>query len=121
PPASPPAVDLLDIGQATGDQNPNVNACGYYYLPNEHSGDVATTIKDLQRAGVNVYRLTAPLTIDGAHRFAHFDINAVQDGSSPALTETTTLPTGTLDIPMDQPPKHWIQSVMGEDPFLPFH
>jgi len=117
---SPPAVDLLDIGQATGDQNPNVSVCGYYYLPDAHAGDVATTIKDLQRAGVNVYRLTAPLTIAGAHRFGNFDIDAVP-GQSPALTETTTLPIGTLYIPMDQPTKHWIQSVMGENPFLPFH
>jgi Zinc carboxypeptidase len=118
---SPPAVDLLDIGQATGDQNPNVNVCAYYYVPNAHSGDVATTIKELQRAGVNVYRLTAPLTIAGAHRFGNFDINAVQGGLSPALTETTTLPIGTLYIPMDQRTKHWIQAVMGENPFLPFH
>jgi hypothetical protein len=118
---SPPAVDLLDIGQATGDQNPNTNVCGYYFLPNAHSGDVAQTIKDLQRAGVNVYRLTAPLTIAGAHRFANFDINAVQGGPSPALTEATTLPVGTLYIPMDQPTKHWIQAVLGENPYLPFH
>jgi hypothetical protein len=118
---SPPAVDLLDIGQATGDQNPNVNVCGYYFLPNAHSGDVAGTIKDLQRAGVNVYRLTAPLTIAGAHRFGDFDINAVQGGPSPALTQTATLPVGTLYIPMAQGTKHWIQAVLGENPFLPFH
>ena len=118
---SPPAVDLLDIGQASGDQNPNVNVCAYYFVPGAHSGDVATTIKELQRAGVNVYRLTAPLTIDGAHEFGHLNINAVQGGSSPALTETKTLPAGTLYIPMDQGTKHWIQAVMGENPFLPFH
>jgi hypothetical protein len=34
------------------DQDPNVNACGYFYLPNAHSGDVATTMKDLQSVGV---------------------------------------------------------------------
>jgi hypothetical protein len=118
---SPPAVDLLDIGQATGDQNPNVDVCGYYYLPDAHSGDVATTIRELQRAGVGVYRLTAPLTIDGAHRFGNFDIDAVQGGASPALTETTSLPAGTLYIPMEQGTKHWIQAVLGENPFLPFH
>ncbi|HEY3101597.1 MAG TPA: hypothetical protein VGL14_21925, partial [Methylomirabilota bacterium] len=118
---SPPAIDLLDIGQATGDQNPNVSICGYYFLPNAHSGDVATTIKELQRAGVNVYRLTAPLTIAGAHRYGNFNINAVQGGPSPALTETTTLPAGTLYIPLDQGTKHWINAVLEENPFLPFH
>src|SRR5207247_1468098 len=33
----------------------------------------------------------------------------------------TTLPIGTRYIPMDQPTKHWIQAVLGENPFLPFH
>ncbi|HXJ64044.1 MAG TPA: hypothetical protein VNN79_09845, partial [Actinomycetota bacterium] len=91
------------------------------FLPDAHSGDVATTIRDLQRAGVDVYGLTAPLTIAGAHRFGNFDIHAVQGGASPALTETTTLPVGTLYIPMEQGTKHWIQAVLGENPFLPFH
>ena len=39
---------------------------------------------------------------------------------SPALTETMTLPAGTLYIPMNQGTKHWIQAVLGENPFLPF-
>ena len=38
---SPPAVDNYEIGQPNIDQNPNVNVCGYYYLPDAHSGDVA--------------------------------------------------------------------------------
>jgi hypothetical protein len=39
---------------------------------------------------------------------------------SPALTETMTLPAGTLYIPLNQGTKHWIQAVLGENPFLPF-
>ncbi|HEX3669017.1 MAG TPA: hypothetical protein VHY55_07685 [Acidimicrobiia bacterium] len=118
---APPAIDLLDIGQATGDQNPNTSVCGYYFLPNSHAGDMATTIKDLQRAGVNVYQLTSPLTIAGAHRFGNNNVSAVQGGPSPALTGVETLPVGTLYIPLDQPTKHWIQAVLGENPYLPFH
>jgi hypothetical protein len=118
---APTVIDLLDIGQATIDQNPNASVCGYYFLPNTHAGDTATTIKELQRAGVNVYRLTAPVTISGAHRFGNFDVNAVQGGPSPALTEVATLPAGTLWIPLNQPTKHWIQAVLGENPYLPFH
>ena len=118
---SPPAIDLLDIGQATGDQNPNTNVCGYYFLPNAHSGDVAQTIKDLQRAGVNVYRLNSPLAMPGVHRFGNDNIDLAQGAGSPALTETATLPAGTLYVPLDQPTKHWIQSVLGENPYLPFH
>jgi Zinc carboxypeptidase len=118
---APTVIDLLDIGQAAKDQDPNTSVCGYYFTPNSHSGDVAQTIKDLQRAGVNVYRLTAPLTIAGAHRFGNFNVTAAQGGPSPALTETTTLPVGTLYVPLDQPTKHWIQGVLGENPYLPFH
>jgi hypothetical protein len=118
---SPEAIDLLDIGQATGDQNPNTSVCGYYFLPNAHAGDVSTTIADLRRAGVTVYRLDAPVTIAGPHRFGNFDINAIQGGPSPALTEVVTLPAGTLWIPLSQPTKHWIQAVLGENPYLPFH
>ena len=35
---------------------------------------------------------TAPSRWPASHRFGNFDINAVQGGPSPALTETTTLP-----------------------------
>ena len=118
---APTVIDLLDIGQVAKDQDPNTSVCGYYFLPGAHSGDVAQTVKDLQRAGVNVYRLTAPLTIAGAHRFGNFDVSAVQGSGSPVLTETATLPVGTLWVPLDQPTKHWIQAVLGENPYLPFH
>ena len=45
----------------------------------------------------------------------------MQGGPSPALTEVATLPAGTLYVPLDQPTKHWIQAVLGENPYLPFH
>ena len=88
---SPPNIDLFEVGQSTIQQNPNVDVCGYYFLPNQHSGDVASTIKELQLVGVNVYKLNAAVTVPGVHRFGNFDINAVQGGPSPALTETMTL------------------------------
>jgi hypothetical protein len=118
---SPPIIDQFEIGQSEIDQNPNVDVCGYYYLPGKHSGDVAQTVRDLQFVGVRVYRLDHPVTVPGAHRFGDFDINAAQGGPSPARTATTTLPTGTLYIPMSQQNKHWIQAVLGENPFLPFN
>jgi len=49
---SPPAVDQYEIGQPNIDQEPNVDVCGYYYVPNSHSGDVASKIKDLELMGV---------------------------------------------------------------------
>lgn len=118
---SPPAIDFYEIGQSTISQNPNVNVCGYYFLPGAHSGDVAATIKELQVVGVHAYKLDQAVTVSGAHRFGNFDINAVQGGASPALTETKTLPAGTLYIPMNQGNKHWIQAVLDENPFLPFN
>lgn len=118
---SPPVVDNYEIGQSTIDQNPNVNVCGYYFLPDQHSGDVAQTLSDLQQAGVKVYRLGSAVTAPGVHRYGDFDINAVQGGASPDRTQTMTLPAGTLYIPMAQGEKHWIQAVLGENPFLPFN
>ncbi len=118
---SPPVVDQYEIGQSSIDQNPNVSVCGYYYLPGRHSGDVAQTIKDLQDAGVKVYKLDQAVTVPAAHQFGQFDINAVQGTGSPDLTQTVTLPTGSLYIPLAQGAKHWIQAVLGENPYLPFN
>jgi hypothetical protein len=118
---SPPAVDQYEIGQSAIDQNPNVSVCGYYYLPGRHSGDVAQTIKDLQEAGVSVYKLDRPVTVPAVHQFGQFDINAVQGHGSPDLTQTMTLPAGTLYIPLAQGMKHWIQAVLDENPYLPFN
>jgi hypothetical protein len=118
---SPPLVDQYEIGQSSIDQEPNVNVCGYYYLPGKHSGDVAQTIKDLQFVGVKVYRLDQPVTVPGVHQFGDFDINAVQGQGSPDRTKSLTLPAGTLYIPMAQGMKHWIQAVLDENPYLPFN
>src|SRR5207245_2622245 len=118
---SPPVVDQYEIGQSSIDQNPNVNVCGYYYLPGGHAGDVAQTIKDLQDAGVKVYKLDQAVTAPAAHQFGQFNINAVQGQGSPDLTQTVTLSAGTLYIPLAQGPKHWIQAVLGEHPYLPFN
>jgi hypothetical protein len=118
---SPPAVDQYEIGQSSIDQEPSVSVCGYYYLPGQHSGDVAQTIKDLQYAGVRVYRLNKPVTAAGAHQFGNFDISAVAGQGSPDRTATVTLPAGTLYIPLAQGTKHWIQAVLGENPYLPFN
>ena len=89
-------------------QQPTGTVCGYFYKPGLHSGDVAKLVADLESTGVNVYRLDQAVTIDGVHEFG------------PDGTQTETLPAGTLWIPMDQPMKHWIQAVLGEDPFIPF-
>ena len=91
------------------EQQPSGTVCGYFYKPGLHSGDVAKLMRDLQSTGVNVYRLDQDVTVaNGVHHFG------------PGGSVTDTLPAGTLWIPMAQPQKHWIQAVLGEEPFVPF-
>jgi len=59
--------------------------------------------------------------VPGVHQFGNFNINAVAGQGSPDLTSTVTLPAGTLYIPLAQGTKHWIQAVLGENPYLPFN
>src|SRR3712207_335800 len=64
-------------------------------------------IKHMQKQGVHVYRLEHDTNTNGVRVYG--------TGTS----STAVLPKGTLYIPMNQPLKHWIQAVMGEDPFEP--
>ena len=91
-------------------QQPTGNVCGYFYKPGLHSGDTAKLMRDLISSEVNVYRLDQPVTVDRRRRTS----------SGPRGPKTDTLPAGTLFIPMAQPQKHWIQAILGEDPFIPF-
>jgi hypothetical protein len=61
----------------------------------------------MQETGVKVFRLNSAATLSGVREY----------GKDAA---TSTLPAGTLYIPMNQGMKHWIQSVMGENPFIPY-
>ncbi|HEY3086890.1 MAG TPA: hypothetical protein VGJ59_02370 [Jatrophihabitantaceae bacterium] len=117
---SPPVVDQYEIGQSSIDQEPNTDVCGYYYLPGKHAGDVADTVAELQLVGVRVYRLDHSVTVSSAHRFGDFAVDT-PPGQSPVRTATVTLPAGTLYIPLSQGTKHWIQAVLGENPYLPFN
>ena len=92
-------------------QQPRGSVCGYFFKPDVHSGDAARVLNELIETGVEVYRLDAPVEgLEGVHVF----------GTAPDTTTTDTLPAGTLWIPSAQPQKHWLQAVLGEDPFIPF-
>lgn len=91
-------------------QQPDVPVCGYYYLPDNHPGDTARLLQELQEVDVEVYELTDDVTVNGAHQIGP---GGAQNG--------VVLPEGTLWIPMAQTQKHWIQAVLGEDPFVPFY
>lgn len=85
----------------------NTFVCGYFYRPDRHVGDVASLISNLQGVGVKVFRLNSSVTLNG-----------VKNYGQPAAT--STLPAGTLYIPMAQGMKHWIQAVLGENPYIPY-
>jgi hypothetical protein len=89
-------------------QVPTAGVCGYFYRPGAHTGDVAALLKNLTEVGVHVYRLSSDVSVGGVREFGK-------------QSQPGTLPAGTLYIPMAQPMKHWIQAVLGEDPFIPYN
>jgi hypothetical protein len=81
--------------------------CGYFFRPGEHTGDVAKLLTEMQQVGVKVFRLDKDTALSGVKEYGKDATDA-------------TLPAGTLYIPMAQGMKHWIQAVMGENPFIPY-
>jgi hypothetical protein len=69
--------------------------------------EVQRLVRRLQRTDVDVYRLTAPLTVPDFKEYGR-------------PMATTVLPAGTYWIPMAQQQKHWIQALLGEDTYVPF-
>ena len=96
-------ADILPGSDPTG------SIYGYFYVPNNHDGDAARLVTRMIETGVHAYKLTAPFTVDGVDAFGP---------TAPA--NGVTLPAGTMWIPSDQRLKHWIQSLLGENPFQPF-
>ncbi|MEV4420935.1 M14 family zinc carboxypeptidase [Patulibacter sp. NPDC049589] len=86
---------------------PGKTVCGYFFRPDQHTGDVAKLLEEMQEVGVKVFKLNSATTLSGVKEYG-------KDAT------TSTLPAGTLYIPMAQGMKHWIQSVMGENPFIPY-
>ncbi len=100
-------------------QEPNTEVHGYYYLPNNHTGDTAKLIREMRETGVHVYRLDEAVTVPAAADFADGYTGQTGPTAGTPITESLNLPVGTLFIPMDQTQKHWIQGILGADPFLP--
>ena len=99
-------------------QNPadDYTVCGYFFKPDQHTGDLAALIENLQRVGVRVFRLDTPVAVNGYHEYGDGD----GGNGDPTSRDGVTLPAGTLYIPMEQGMKHWIQAVLGENPFIPY-
>ncbi len=92
-------------------QQPRGEVCGYFYRPDLHEGDVARLMRALREVGVHVYRLDQDTATNGIHTY----------GMPVGQGRQGVLPKGTLWIPMAQPQKHWLQAILGEDPFIPYN
>ncbi|MEO3769102.1 M14 family zinc carboxypeptidase [Micromonospora sp. B9E7] len=87
---------------------PDVTIRSYFLLPDRQLADVRQLVERLRRMDVEVYEVRKPTRVPTARVF----------GGRTATN--VTVPKGAYWIPMDQPQKHWIQAVMGEDPYVPF-
>ncbi len=90
--------------------------CGYFFKPDQHTGDMAAMIELLQKTGVRVFKLDTPVAVNGYHEYG----KGSNPDKSPIALNGQTLPAGTLYIPMNQGMKHWIQALLGENPFIPY-
>lgn len=81
----------------------------HYFLRNDpdRAIELHELVRRLQRMDVRVYRLTARLRVPGFRAY----------GSDSATT--VTLPRGTYWIPMAQGQKHWIQSMLHDETWIP--
>ncbi|SCF07429.1 Zinc carboxypeptidase [Micromonospora viridifaciens] len=87
---------------------PDVKIRSYFLLPDRQLADVRQLVERLRRMDVEVYEVTKPTTLP----------NARISGGRTATD--VTVPEGAYWIPLDQPQKHWIQAIMGEDAYVPF-
>ena len=62
-----------------------------------------------------MFTLDTPVAVNGYHEFGNSTA-----GGTPLSVNGQTLPAGTFYIPMAQGMKHWIQAVLGENPFIPY-
>jgi hypothetical protein len=90
-------------------QVPNTRVRHYFLRTDDpaHAAEAQRLVRRLQRMDVDVYQLTAPLTVPDFKPYFR-------------AREATTLPIGTYWIPMAQGQKQWIQAMLHEDPYIGF-
>lgn len=88
---------------------PTTKVCGYFIRNDDPSRrrEVATLVSRLQEDGVEVRTLSAPVHVPGFKAYG-----------KPA--RAAVMPAGTYWIPMAQGQKHWVQTMLGEDTYVPF-
>ncbi|MEV1331314.1 M14 family zinc carboxypeptidase [Micromonospora costi] len=105
------ALEPNEVVQPTNEVQfpvPDLRIRSYFLLPHRQLADVRQLVERLRRMDVEVYEVQKETRVPTARIFG---------GRS---ARNVTVPEGAYWIPMDQPQKHWIQAIMGEDPYTPF-
>jgi hypothetical protein len=99
---------VFQKGHRVLQQPPTGAVVRHYFLRDDPSKayEVQRLIRRLQRMDVELYRLTEALSVPDFRAY----------GRAPA---GTTLPAGTYWIPLAQARKHWVQSMLNEDTYIP--
>jgi hypothetical protein len=99
---------VFQKGHRVLEQPPTGAVVRHYFLRDDPSKayEVQRLIRRLQRMDVELFRLTEELTVPDFRAY----------GRAPA---STTLPAGTYWIPLAQARKHWVQSMLNEDTYIP--
>jgi hypothetical protein len=105
------ALEPNEVVQPTNEVQfpvPDIKIRSYFLLPDRQLGDTRQLVERLRAMDVEVYRLKKAITVPNARVFG---------GRS---AKNLKVPAGAYWIPMAQPQKHWIQALIGEDPYVPF-
>ena len=89
---------------------PQQKVYGYVLRTDAHAAEAARLVQRLRALDVAVYRLTKAANVPGYREFSRLN-------QTPTATK---VPKGSYWIPMAQSQKHWIQALIGEDPYVPF-
>ncbi|HWK27141.1 MAG TPA: M14 family zinc carboxypeptidase [Solirubrobacter sp.] len=101
--------------------SPEYTVCGYFFKPDQHVGDTQAMLSLLMKTGVRVYKLDTPVAVNGYHEYGDgTNVNPDTDNVRANVRNGQTLPAGTYYIPMNQGMKHWIQALLGENPWIPY-
>ncbi|HET9672313.1 MAG TPA: M14 family metallopeptidase, partial [Actinomycetota bacterium] len=100
--------EVFQKGHSVREDVPAGAVVRHYFLLDDPTKTYETQrlVRRLQRMDVEVFRLTADLAVPGFRAY----------GREP---DDVTLPAGTYWIPLAQRQKHWIQSMLHEDSYIP--
>ena len=101
--------EVNDKGNSVQLAVPNEKVRHYFLRADDpaKAAELQALVRRLQRMDVDVYRLTAPLSVPDFKPYGR-------------ASSTTVLPAGTYWIPMAQAQKHWIQGLLNENTYVPF-